>query len=242
MLSPRAAPMADLLLWISLSQCAAAYVQRYTSDVTGYKLLPGVSNVPVPLVISPDQAWMGIDGQWNTFSLGLGSERSIAQVLPATNSQQIWTINPRACATSEEEVLGNQTITQIDMNCSRDRGYIFNSTGSNSWTEQGQYELWVGGNFGLTGRGNFGYDNVQPGIRGEEGPLVTNTTVGTLINPNFWLGHLGLHHKSTNFTNSNLPPVPSYMTRLFEQRSIPSQSFGYTAGVQYRKYVQCCRY
>jgi hypothetical protein len=51
------------------------------------------------------------------------------------------------------------------------------------------------------------------------------------------VGHFGLHPKPTNFSKDMVavPPVPSYMTRLFEQGSIPSLSFGYTAGVQYRK-------
>lgn len=179
---------------------------------------------------------MGIDGQWNTFTLRLGSQKSVSQVLPSTASQQIWVVNPKACERPYLDPETNETTNTFDVDRSRDRGWAFNLSDSTTWKEQGFYYLWVGGNYGLYGRGLYGYDTVQPGIPGEEGPVVQNTTVGTLINNNFWLGHLGLHYKSTNFTtNMTVPPVPSYMTRLFEQRSIPSLSFGYTAGVQYRK-------
>ena len=61
---------------------------------------------------------------------------------------------------------------------------------------------------------------------------VKNTTIGTLISPNFWLGHFGVNPKPTNFS-SFADPSPSYMTLLFEQKKIPSLSFGYTAGAPY---------
>ncbi|KAF3041381.1 hypothetical protein E8E12_009123 [Didymella heteroderae] len=117
------------------------------------------------------------------------------------------------------------------------RGQLFNVTDSKSWYERGFWALWVGrDNFGLSGNGHYGYDTVALGIPGEEGPSVDNTTIGTLKNPNFWLGHLGLHPKPTNWSTdvSVLPPVPSYMTMLYEQGNIPSRSYGFTAGSQYR--------
>jgi hypothetical protein len=74
------------------------------------------------------------------------------------------------------------------------------------------------------------------GRAGEMGPSVQNTTIGTLVTANFWLGHIGVHSKSTNFSVFD-EPVPSYIATLFAQKSIPSLSFGYTAGAQYRKTV-----
>jgi hypothetical protein len=64
-------------------------------------------------------------------------------------------------------------------------------------------------------------------------PEVQSTIIGTLITANIWMGHLGLHPKPTNFSVFE-KPVPSFMTSLFEQKGIPSMSFGYTAGSQYR--------
>lgn len=231
----RCAYTAALLFWTSLSLCSAAYVQENTTNVPGYKLRSGVSSVPVPLRVAPDQGWLGIDGQWNTFSLRLGSKQTVAQVLPSTASQQIWAVNRKGCTYQS----GNQSnaVEKFSQDCDKSRGYVFSPDESSTWTSQGFYSLWVGGNFGLNARGDYGYDNVGLGIPGEDGPTVENTTIGTLINTNFWVGHFGLHPKPTNFSKdmAAVPPVPSYMTRLFEQGNIPSLSFGYTAGVQYRK-------
>ncbi|KAJ4336438.1 hypothetical protein N0V87_005454 [Didymella glomerata] len=124
----------------------------------------------------------------------------------------------------------------VDEACRDSRGQLFNVTNSKSWYDQGFWDLWVGrDNFGLTGHGHYGYDTVALGIPGEEGPSVDNTTIGTLKNPNFWLGHLGLHPKPTNWSTdvSTSPPVPSYMTMLYEQGNIPGRSYGFTAGSQY---------
>lgn len=223
-----------LLLWTSLTLCSATYVQKNTTNTPGFTLLPGVSSVPI--TVAPDQGFAGIDGAWNTFSLRVGSQQSIANVLVSTASQQIWVVNAEGCVGQYEDTSTNTTVTEFSEDCKRSRGYLFNTTVSSTWDEQGFYSLWVGGNYGPPGIGYYGYDAVGLGIPGEEGPTVDNTTIGTLKHPNFWLGHLGLHPKPTNFSADLLstPPVPSYMTRLFEQGSIPSLSFGYTAGVQYR--------
>ncbi|KAF2623815.1 acid protease [Macroventuria anomochaeta] len=231
----RCAYTTTLLLWTSLSLCSATYVQKNTTTTPGYTLLPGVSSVPAPIIVAPDQGFLGIDGAWNTFSLRVGSQQSIANVFPSTASQQIWVVNRDACVGQYEDTSINKTVIGFDQKCKGSRGYLFNTTESSTWDEQGFYGLWVGGTYGLSGNGYYGYDAVGLGIPGEEGPTVDNTTIGTLKNSNFWLGQLGLHPKPTNFSADLLstPPVPSYMTRLFEQGNIPSLSFGYTAGVQY---------
>lgn len=217
-----------------LSLCTAAYVQKNITETPGYTLLPGVSSVPAPITVSPDQNWEGIDGAWNTFSLRVGSRQEITRVFASTASQQIWVVNREACDIKYKDLTDNTVITKFDLNCKDSRGLLFNITSSNTWEEQGFYNLWVGKTLGLFGNGFYGYDAVGLGIEGEEGPTVENTTIGTLKTPNFWLGHIGLHPKPTNFTPEE-SSVPSYMTRLFEQGSIPSLSFGYTAGVQYRR-------
>lgn len=234
--SRRCAFLATLLLWTSLSLCSATYVQKNTTNTPGYTLLQGISSIPAPLTVSPDQGWSGIDGVWNTFSLRVGSQQAIVQVLPSTASQQIWAVDPEACTGTFEDTFTNTTVKKVDNGCKSSRGQLFNITGSKSWHDRGFWGLWVGrDNFGLTGNGHYGYDTVGLGIPGEEGPTVDNTTIGTLKNPNFWLGHLGLHPKPTNWsTDTSIPPVPSYMTMLFEQGSIPSRSYGFTAGSQYR--------
>lgn len=190
----RCAFLTTVLLWTSLSLCSAAYVQKNITDTPGYTLLQGISSVPAPLVVAPDQGWAGIDGSWNTFSLRVGSQQTIIRVLPSTSSQQIWVVDLAGCTGTFEDTLTDTNVTRIDEACRDSRGQLFNITNSGSWHDYGFWDLWVGrDNFGLTGHGHYGYDTVALGIPGEEGPSVDNTTIGTLKNRNFWLGHLGLH-------------------------------------------------
>jgi hypothetical protein len=215
---------------------AAAYVQQNITETPNYKLLPGIASVPAPVSIAPDQDWIGIDGAWNTFSLHIGDPGQPVRVLVSTASQQIWAINVQACiANITDPATGN--ITQFNVfnsDCGESRGFLYNNSISDTWQKKGYYQLWIEKNLGLVGNGLYGFDSVGLGMRGDAGPYVTNTTIGTLVTSNFWLGHIGVHAKPTNFSAFE-DPVPSYIMDLFHQKSIPSLSFGYTAGAQYRK-------
>jgi hypothetical protein len=206
--------------------CAALYTQKNTSITPGFSLLPGIESVPAPVSVAPDQVWQGVDGSWNGFSLRVGSQQQRISVLVSTNSQQVWVVDKTACVSNETKVLDN--------NCKSSRGSLFDRNQSSTWQEQGFYGLWTGRNLGIDRNGLYGYDTVSMGLPGEEGPSVSSSLMATIITSDFWRGQMGLHSKQTNFTD--LPPVPSYITRLFEQGSIPSVSFGYTAGSQYRMF------
>jgi hypothetical protein len=217
---------------------AADYVQTNITETPNFKLLPGISSVPAPVAVAPDQSWMGIDGAWNAFSLQVGEPQQYVRVFVSTASQQIWAINHMACITNiTDPTTGEITaLNVLDSECENSRGYLYNSSSSETWHQKGFYQLWIEKNLGLVGNGLYGFDSVGLGMAGEEGPYVGNTTIGTLVTANFWLGHIGVHQKPTNFSAFE-EPIPSYMTTLFEQKSIPSLSFGYTAGAQYRKTV-----
>lgn len=212
---------------------AAEYTQKNITDTPGYKLLPGVSSVPAPVVVAPDQDWWGIDGQWNSFSLLVGTPAVRASVQVSSASQQIWVVNSQACIQNITDSAGKIVeLNKYNNDCGTSRGYTFNQTISKTWRQKGFYQLWLEKNLGIFGNGLYGFDTVGLGLPGETGPTVANTTIGTLVTTNYWQGHLGLHPKPTNFSAFE-PPVPSYMTSLFEQQNIPSMSFGYTAGSQY---------
>jgi hypothetical protein len=99
----------------------------------------------------------------------------------------------------------------------------------------GLYKLWIQENLGKAGNANYGYDTVALGYEGEGGPTLQNQTVGALATNEFYFGHLGINPKPTNFTNFT-DSSPSYLTTLKDQGLIPSVSWGYTAGVPYRKF------
>lgn len=217
-----------------LEPCLAGeYIQKTTSSTPGYKLLPGVLSVPAPISVVPDQGFEGIDGFWNTFSLRIGSTRRRIRVFISTASQQVWAINPQACISNQtNEITGVTQVDVLSLECEKSRGFLFNTTESQTWAEQGFYQLWLGRNRDLYGNGLYGFDSVGLGLLGELGPTVQNTTIATLISSSFWLGHFGLHYKSTNFSSYE-DAEPSYLTSLFEDMYIPSLSFGYTAGARY---------
>ncbi|KAF2832473.1 acid protease [Ophiobolus disseminans] len=221
-----------------LAPCRAAeYTQKNISSAPGYKLLPGVASVPAPIAVAPDQDWWGIDGEWNTFSLLVGQPQRNVRVGVSTASQQIWTVNYQACIQNVTDGTGKIVeYNKLNSDCETSRGFVYNQTASQSWRGKGYYRLWIEKWLGYPGNGLFGFDTVGLGQAGEKGPSVQNTTVGTMVSTYFWTGHIGLHPKPTNFSVFE-DAVPSYMTSLFQQKSIPSLSFGYTAGSRYRNNI-----
>ena len=188
--------------------------------------------VPDPISVAFTQNWDGIDGSWNTLALRLGTPEQFTRVFVSTNSQQTWAINPLACTYNETDSAGNDVV-KFDTTCYEDRGRTFNLSASSTWNQQGYYQLWLEKSLNLSGNGLYGNDTVGLGQPGEEGPTLHNQTIGTLITDNFWLGYFGIDPKPTNFSTF-ADPTPSYMTNLFTSKQIPSVSWGYTAGAQYR--------
>ena len=174
--------------------------------------------------VAPGQDWTRIDGSWNTVTIRSGTPEQTSQVFVSTASQQTWLVDRSACVGTD----GTE-----DMTCFDSRGRTFSHNESTSWRDNGFFQLWTERNLGLLGNGYYGWDTVTLGGMGEETATLKNTTVGTIISPNFWLGHFGINPKPTNFT-AFTNPSPSYLSMLFEQKQIPSLSFGYTAGNRYR--------
>lgn len=90
---------------------------------------------------------------------------------------------------------------------------------------------------GLSSRASFGFDDVALDWPGANGPKLTNQTVGGIVTKDSYLGQFGLAPRASNFTSFSAP-VPSYMENLKSQNMIPSKSWAYTAGNQYRKKIQ----
>ncbi|KAL8914315.1 MAG: hypothetical protein Q9171_001035 [Xanthocarpia ochracea] len=88
-------------------------------------------------------------------------------------------------------------------------------------------------NLGYTAKGQFGFDTVALGWQGSGGPVLDHQIVAGIADPDFYLGVFGLNPRPSNFTNFT-NPVPSYLSSLKTQGLIPSLSWAYTAGNQYR--------
>jgi hypothetical protein len=143
----------------------------------------------------------------------------------STSSQQQWVIDPRGCPNDTPQGA-----------CAESRGDTFNYNSSTTFDFIGLYKLWMQENLGRVGNANYGYDSVTLGYEGEGGPTLQNQTIGVLATPEFYFGHFGINPKPTNFTTNFEPASPSFMASLRDQGLIPSVSWGYTAGVPYRKF------
>ena len=82
-------------------------------------------------------------------------------------------------------------------------------------------------------QGQFGNETIGLGLQGSGGPILKHQIIAAYTSPALFMGIFGLNPSSTNFSATG-QGHPSYVTALKEQNKIPSLSFGYTAGNQYR--------
>lgn len=99
------------------------------------------------------------------------------------------------------------------------------------------YQLFIEQNLGLDGptdQGEFGYDTVGLEYDGQGGPTLKNQIVGALATDDYYYGLFGINPAATNWSNFS-DPYPSYVTSLKNDSLIPSLSWSYTGGAQYRE-------
>jgi hypothetical protein len=183
------------------------------------------NTIPAPISVPVEQTWDGIDGQWNTIALRVGTPPQYTRVYISTASQQTWVIDPFGCSNSKSVEA-----------CADNRGQLFQSNISTTYIKQGLYDLYMLKNLNYSGNAQYGFDTIGIGYNGEHGPTVKNQTVGALATDDFYFGHFGINPQPTNFTDLN-DNSPSYLSSLMEQKMIPSVSWGYTQGASYRKSI-----
>lgn len=91
--------------------------------------------------------------------------------------------------------------------------------------------------------GDYGLETLGLGLPGSGGVTLGNQVVSTIATTDFYLGNLGVTPRPTNFSQFDAPH-PSFLASLRQQNKVPSLSFGYSAGNQYReqKQSQECSY
>lgn len=192
------------------------------SHAQAYRLEEREATESAAIHVSPDDTFNGIDGSWSTFTLSIGTPAQYVKTLISWAGYQTWVVGPQGCESAADYQA-----------CATSRGGIFTISKSRTWDNVGIYDLNIEGNLGYEGNAEFGYDTVGLGGAGVQGPTVKNTTVGSFALTDFYMGIFGLNPEPTNFTTRK-DPSPSYLSSLKEQNIIPSVSFGYTAGAQYR--------
>lgn len=191
---------------------------------------------PAPIDVSPSQSFDGVDGQWSTFLVSVGTPPQNFRVLASTQSSETWVISPDGC-TSDDPTDCQAKRGGEPFNGQAPKGFLANK--SSTWEEAGLYSLDVESDLGLDGAGLYGYDMV--GLNGGNktqnpngnGVTVGDSVVAAVATKDYFLGVLGLGIRPTSFSSS-ANHAPSFLDRLKDLKYIPSLSFAYTAGAVYR--------
>ena len=190
------------------------------------------TTVPAPYVVPPSQQFDGAKGSWSTFSISVGTPPQDFRVLVSTASSETWIPVAQGCM-------------QFDVsNCPELRGVgLFNgvqnpgfeSNESSTWSLIGLYGVDVEKRLNISGNGLQGYDTVQLGPSQDTTALsVGHSVVAAVPDKDLFLGQLGLAVQPLSFSSASTP-IPTLLQSLKNNNSIPSLSFGYTAGNPYRK-------
>lgn len=114
------------------------------------------------------------------------------------------------------------------MTCRDERGGLFLSNESSTWSGVGQYEIGYTLQFGQKGVAEYGYDDIAL----HEETSVPGQVIGIIDDVDLWVGSFGLGIKQSNFTDGS---KLSFLSTLRETKElIPSHSYGYTAGAYNR--------
>ncbi|KAI4265003.1 MAG: hypothetical protein L6R38_009717 [Xanthoria sp. 2 TBL-2021] len=208
--------------------------------------------IPKPVVIPASQNFEGNDGSWSTFALQIGTPAQVVNVLISTAGYQTWAVAPQGCSSSDP---------RKPADCEQLRGGMFNKTQSTTWAPNtlvldgssrnatDGFTLGLENNLGYSGEGQYGFDTVTLGWQGSGGPSLDDQIVASIGTNMFFLGIFGTCCvKLSNYSSSPKPglnprpsnfstftdPKPSYLSNLKKQNMIPSLSWAYTAGNQYR--------
>lgn len=191
-----------------------------------YQLLPRATSVPAPIEYSVSQDFDGPDGPWSSFAIQVGTPPQTVKVLISTASDQTWVVLPQGCTSRDPS------------NCNTSRGGFFEPNQSHTWvpnnlSTDGIFSSGLESNLGYFSNAQYGYDTVTLGWQGSGGPSLQHQVVAGIATKDFYLGLFGVNPRPINFTDFD-NSFPSFMSDLKKKALIPSVSYAYTSGNQYR--------
>ncbi len=190
----------DLAMLIGFVATASATNSQYPSAIS----LPVRTN------------WHGLDGIWSPVSLRLGTSPQWVDLFVSTAGQETLVVGAAGCDVN-------------DTKCPTARGGLFDSKASNTWNNQGTYDLGLDTQLGFDGAGVYGLDSIAFNDR----ISVPSQMIAVINTTDYFVGFFGLGVQRTNFTSAD---QPTFLDSMVENKSlIPSHSYGYTAGAHYRK-------
>lgn len=188
------------------------------------------SAIPVPLAIEPSGQWIGIDGNWSSFALMVGTPGQSFLTLPATGTNVIWVPVPEGCS-GLEEILPDCGASRGVLTTSGPESNGFNTNASATWNQTGLYGLPVEQSlFDQAQNGLYGLETVVFGQ--PQTAALENQVVAGISSADLWVGAVGLGAPPAQFTERG-ESVPSLLSATKNASLAPSVSFGYTAGASY---------
>jgi hypothetical protein len=163
--------------------------------------------------------WLGNDGNWSTIAASVGSPAQKVNLLVSTASSELWVVGPGGCLPGEPV-------------CDAARGSIFTPTKSESWRSLGSWQL------GLSyyeENGDYGRETASGRNLVTGQPFsISNISTAAMNTTSYYQGLFGLGIARANFDDSGAVDSPLTGAAM-TARSIPSVSYGYTAGAHYRE-------
>lgn len=163
------------------------------------------------------------DGKWSSFPLQIGTPAQNIRAFVGTSAFSTVAIGADGC----------EPVSVFGGSCADSRGALFLSNESLTYLKNSIFNLGFNVNLGLDEGANAGFDTITLGWQGSGGPTVEHSTVFNFNLQTYWLGIFGLNPAPSNFTTFT-DPQPSFMQQLVNNNTIPSLTYGYTAGNQYR--------
>ncbi|KAL7949922.1 acid protease [Trichoderma barbatum] len=176
------------------------------------------ANDPAPVAFDAGE-WLGIDGNWSTIKVLLGSNSDLVNVLMSTSLSEFWAIGPGGCLKKEPH-------------CTAARGGIYTPFGSKHWSHMGIWQLGLD-YLGYGGNGQYGLDTVNAySTITDIGFGMSNVLMSAINTTDYYLGYFGLGITQGNFGHEVAQSPLTQAVHTFGW--IPSYSYGYTAGASYR--------
>ncbi|KAM3075652.1 hypothetical protein ACMFMG_007785 [Clarireedia jacksonii] len=218
-----------LLLLTAVARISAKAIVH--NDVDLYYKARSV--VPAPIVVPPSQYFEGVDGEWSTFNIRVGTPAQSVRVIISTNSPATLVVLPGGCTTN--------AIDPVPSDCARSRGGTFDNGLSTSWDNRGIFGIngvsyGFEANLGYNFDAKYGLDTLGLGYSdGADSPVMKNQTVAAyaMASP-LYTGIFGLGTQPIIYQTFGNISVPSFFRSLRDQNLIPSLSWSYTAGAKYR--------
>ncbi|KAL7809896.1 aspartic peptidase domain-containing protein [Trichoderma aethiopicum] len=228
-------------------------------DVLVIAAVAGVvyANDPAPVAFDAGE-WLGIDGNWSTIKVLLGSNSDLVNVLMSTSLSEFWAIGPGGCLTSTSTSQldrgpplfprhlarpGHSRVpssldpgTDSDLieepHCTAARGGIYTPFASKHWSYMGIWQLGLE-YLGYGGNGQYGLDTVNAYSKITDiGFGMSNVLMSAINTTDYYLGYFGLGITQGNFGREVAQSPLTQAVHTFGW--IPSYSYGFTAGASYR--------